>query len=201
MSPRRVAKAMGLFGAAALAVVLAVAVWVVRHRSAATTLEQVAGIVPNALLHAHNLQWTQMSGGGQSQWHLSARDASYSHDKTSLMLTDAQLSMISKDGKAVEVNAPHAEISVTGNHINSAHLSGGLKINYGDFIFITGEASFNPDKDVVNAPGEVKVEGQGLTVTGVGLTGHPNQRIFTLLSQTNTVVIPKKSSDLKSGKS
>jgi len=53
----------------------------------------------------------------------------------------------------------------------------------------------------VDAPGEIKVEGQGLTVTGVGLTGHPNQRIFTLLSQTNTVVIPKKSSDLKSGKS
>ena len=40
-----------------------------------------------------------------------------------------------------------------------------------------------------------------MTVTGVGLTGHPNERNFTLLSQTNTVVIPKKSSDLKSGKS
>ena len=54
---------------------------------------------------------------------------------------------------------------------------------------------------MVNAPGEVEVQGQGMTVTGVGLTGHPNERNFTLLSQTNTVVVPKKSSDLKSGKS
>ncbi|HVB81773.1 MAG TPA: LPS export ABC transporter periplasmic protein LptC [Candidatus Binataceae bacterium] len=200
MSPRRVAKAMGIFGAAALAVVLAVAVWVVRHRSAATSLQQMAGVVPGALLHAHNLKWTQMSGG-LSQWHLRARDASYSKDRTSLVLTDAELSMVSKDGKNVEVNAPRAIISVTGNHINQAHLSGGLRINYGDFVLKTGEATFAPDKDIVTAPGEVEVEGQGLKVTGVGLTGHPNERSFTLLSQTNTVVVPKKSSDLKSGKS
>lgn len=200
MSPKRVAKAMGLFGAAALAVVLAVAIYVVRHRAPATTMQQMADLVPSALLHAHNLKWTQMSGG-QSQWHLSAREASYSHDKTSLVLTDAQLSMVSKDGKKVEVSAPRAEISVTGNHINQAHLSGGLRINYGDFVLKTVEATFSPDKDVVNAPGQVEVQGQGMTVTGVGLTGHPNERNFTLLSQTNTVVIPKKSSDLKSGKS
>ncbi|HLJ43651.1 MAG TPA: LPS export ABC transporter periplasmic protein LptC [Candidatus Binataceae bacterium] len=200
MSPKRVAKAMGLFGAAALAVVLAVAIYVVRHRAPATTMQQMADLVPSALLHAHNLKWTQMSGA-QSQWHLSAREASYSHDKTSLILTDAELSMVSKDGKNVKVSAPRAEISVTGNHINQAHLSGGLRINYGDFVLKTAEATFSPDKDVVNAPGQVEVEGQGMTVTGVGLTGHPNERNFSLLSQTNTVVIPKKSSDLKSGKS
>jgi LPS export ABC transporter protein LptC len=200
MSPKRVAKAMGLFGAAALAVVLTVAVYVVRHRSSAATSQQVLDMVPNAFLHAHNLKWTQMSGG-LSQWHLSARDASYSHDKTSLVLTDAELSMVAKDGKNVQVTAPYAEIFVTGNHIDSAHLSGGLKIDYGDFVLTTGEAIFAPDKDLVNAPGEVQVEGQGLTVTGVGLTGHPNERNFSLLSRTNTVVVPKKSRDLKSGKS
>lgn len=200
MSPKRVAKAMGLFGAAALAVVLAVAIYVVRHRAPATTMQQMADLVPSALLHAHNLKWTQMSGA-QSQWHLSASEASYSHDKTSLVLTDAELSMVSKDGKNVQVIAPRAEISVTGNHINQAHLSGGLKINYGDFVLRTGEATFSPDKDIVSAPGEVQIEGQGLTVTGVGMTGHPNERNFSLLSQTNTVVVPKKSSDLKSGKS
>lgn len=200
MSPKRVAKAMGLFGAAALAAVLAVAVWVVRHRAPATTVQQMANMVPGALLHARNLKWTQMSGG-QSQWHLSARDASYSRDKTSLVLTDAELSMVSKDGKNVEVSAPRAEISVTGNHINQAHLSGGLRINYGDFVLKTEEATFAPDKDAVNAPGEVTIRGQGLSVTGVGMTGHPNERNFSLLSQTKTVVVPNKVGDLKSGKS
>jgi LPS export ABC transporter protein LptC len=200
MSPKRVAKAMGLFGATALAVVLAVAIVVVRHRAPATTVQQVADMVPNALLHAHNLKWTQMSGG-LSQWHLIARDASYSHDKTSLVLTDAELSMVSKDGKNVQVIARHAEIAVTGNHIDKAYLSGGLRINYGDFVLTTDAATFAPDKDVVSAPGEVEVEGQGLTVTGVGLTGHPNERSFSLLSQTHTMVFPKKKSDLKTGKS
>lgn len=200
MSPRRVAKAMGLFGAAALAVVFVVAVWVVRHRSSASALRQAAVMVPGALLHAHNFKWTQMKGG-LSQWRLSAGDASYADDKTSLMLTDAELSMVSSDGKAVTVKAPHAQISVTGNHINSAHLSGGLTINYGDFVMSTPEATFMPDKDIVTASGEVKVVGEGLTVTGVGLSGHPKERSFTLLSQTNTVVVPNKARDKKPSKS
>ncbi len=200
MSPRRVAKAMGLFGAAALAVVFVVAVWVVRHRSSAAALRQAASVVPGALLHAHNFKWTQMKGG-ESQWRLSARDASYANDKTSLVLTDAQLSMVAADGKEVAVSAPHAEISVTGNHINAARLSGGLTINYGDFVLSTPEATFVPDKDIVTAPGEVKVVGEGLTVTGVGLSGHPKERSFTLLSQTDTVVVPNKTRDKKSSKS
>jgi LPS export ABC transporter protein LptC len=200
MSPRRVAKAMAMLGAAALTLVLVVTIYVVRHRAPATTLQQVADMMPDALLHAHNLKWTQMVGG-QSQWHLSAKDASYSHDKKSLVLSEAQLSMVSKDGKNVEIIAPHAEISVTGNHINQAYLSGGLRINYGDFVLKTDTATFSPDKDTVTAPGEVEVRGQDLKVTGVGLSGHPNERSFTLLSQTNTLVVLKKSSDSKSGRS
>lgn len=200
MSPRRVAKAMGLFGAAALAVVLVAAVWVVHHRSSTAVLRDAARVVPNALFHARNFKWTQMKDG-QSQWRLSARDASYARNKTSLSLTDANLAMFSNDGKNVAVSAPHALIAVNGNHINQAHLSGGLTIHYGDFVVTTPEATFDPDKDIVTASGEVKVVGKGLTVTGVGLRGHPKEHSFTLLSQTNTVVVPDKASDKKSGKS
>lgn len=200
MSPRRVAKAMAILGAAALTLVLVVAIYVVRHRAPATTLQEMANVMPDALLHAHNLKWTQMIGG-QSQWHLSAKDASYSHDKKSLVLTDAQLSMVSKDGKNVEIVAPRAEISVTGNHINQAYLSGGLRIDYGDFVLRTDAATFSPDSDAVTAPGKVEVQGQGLKVTGVGLSGHPNERSFTLLNRTDTLVVLKKSSDSKSSKS
>jgi lipopolysaccharide export system protein LptC len=200
MSPRRVAKMMGLCGAAVLAVVFVVTVWVVRHRSSTAVLRDAASVVPGALFHARNFKWTQMKDG-QSQWRLSARDASYARDKTSLSLTDAHLAMLSDGGKDVAVTAPHAMIALTGNHVSSAHLSGGLTINYGDFVVTTAEATFMPDRDAVTAPGKVKVVGKGLTVTGVGLKGHPKERSFTLLSQTNTVVVPDKARDKKPGKS
>jgi LPS export ABC transporter protein LptC len=200
MSPRRVAKVMGLCGAAVLAVVFIVAVWVVRHRSSTAVLREAASVVPGALFHARNFKWTQMKDG-QSQWRLSARDASYARDKTSLSLTDAHLAMLSNDGKALAVSAPHAMIALSGNHISSAHMSGGLTINYGDFVVTTPEATFVPDKDIVTAPGEVKVVGKGLTVTGVGMKGHPREHSFTLLSQTNTLVVPDKARDKKPGKS
>jgi len=37
----------------------------------------------------------------------------------------------------------------------------------------------------------VKIEGQGLTVTGVGLNGHPKTETFELLKEVSTQIVPK----------
>ena len=200
MSPKQIARAMGLFGAAALLIVVVVAVFVVRHRSLGQNAQQIASVVPNALLNLKNFKWTQMKSD-QIQWHLDAKEASYSNDKTSISLTDPNLSMVSQDGKKIVVTSPVATIAVSGNHIKSAHLSGGLQIKYGDFVITTSEATFLPDQDMVTAPGKVIVNGQGLTATGVGLSGRPKERIFTLLAQTNTQVTPKSTDVHKAKKS
>jgi LPS export ABC transporter protein LptC len=185
-----VAKALAGFGTVALLVLLAVAVWVVRHRSDPKFLEQAASIVPGALLHAHNFHWTQMKAG-ERQWVLTAGEASYSNDKSSLTLTNAEVSMTSNDGKPVMVKAPRAVMTLDGNHVKRATLSGGTTIHYGDFILTTDSATFMPDDDQVEAAGPVTVEGEGLKVTGVGLTGHPKSRVFQLHDQVTTHFVPK----------
>ena len=126
MSPRRVAKALAIFGCGALAVILVVTVWVVRHRSATQVLERVAGVVPDTLLHARNFHWTQMKGD-QSQWVLQAKEASYLADKTGLQLEGAELSVKSEDGKKILLLAPYALLKLDGNHISRADLSGALR--------------------------------------------------------------------------
>jgi LPS export ABC transporter protein LptC len=191
MSPRRVAKALASFGAVALVVLLAVTVWVVRHRTPAQLLQTAAGIVPGTLLHAHNFHWTQMKAG-ERQWVLTASDASYSADRTSLILTEPNLSMISDDGKKVTVQAPHAVIVLDGNHVKRATLSGGTVIDYGTFVMTTDNADFQPDSNQFEAPGLVTVEGEGLKVTGIGMTGNPKTRVFELHQQVNTEITPKQ---------
>jgi LPS export ABC transporter protein LptC len=190
VSPRRIAKALASFGAIALIVLLVVTVWVVRHRSATQVLQTVAGIVPGTLLHAHNFHWTQMKAG-ERQWVLTAGEASYSTDKASLKLTNAEVTMTSSDGKPVVVNAPTALLALNGNHVTRAFLSGGTVIHFGDYILSTDSATFMPDEDRVEAVGLVTVIGEGLRVTGVGLTGHPKTRIFQLHQQVRTEFTPK----------
>src|SRR5262245_18094649 len=124
MSPRRIAKAQAGFGAVTLLRLLAVTVWVVRHRHDDQAIQKVAGLVPGSLLHAHNFHWTQMKAG-TPQWVLTASYAAYSGDKSALVLTDAHVAMISDDGKPVKIEAPHAVIHMNGNHVNRADLSGG----------------------------------------------------------------------------
>ncbi|HYL59426.1 MAG TPA: LPS export ABC transporter periplasmic protein LptC [Candidatus Acidoferrales bacterium] len=197
MSPRRVAKALAGFGAVALIVLMTVAVFVVRHRSSTQVLQTVAGMVPGTLLHAHNFHWTQMKAG-ERQWVLTAGEASYSKDKSSLKLTDAVVTMTSTDGKPVVVNAPKADLQLNGNHVSRADLSGGTTIHYGEFILTTDSATFMPDQDSVEASGLVTVIGEGMKVTGVGLTGNPKTRVFQLHQQVQTQFTPKQQDREKS---
>ena len=190
MSPRLIARILGGAGVIALAVILMATVWVVHHRKDVKALTNAAGLVPGALLHARNFHWTQMRGD-QSQWTLQAKDASYASDKTSMVLQGAHLSMVAKDGKRLELLAPMAILKMEGNHIGRADLSGGLIVHYGDFVLTTERAVFAPDDDELQAPGPVKIVGRGLTVTGVGLKGHPKEEDFQLLNEVSTHIEPK----------
>ena len=194
MSPRKIAKALAGFGAVALVVLLVATVWIVRHRSATQVLQTAAGLVPGTLLRAHNFHWTQMKAG-ERQWVLTAGEADYSADKTTLKLTDAVVTMVSSDGKPVVVNSPHADLTLSGNHVTRAYLTGGTVIHFGDYVLSTDSATFMPDDDQVEAPGLVTVVGDGLKVTGVGLSGHPKTRVFELHTQVQTEVTPKKDSE------
>ena len=197
MSPRRIAKALALSGGVALGAILIVTIWVVKHRIPEQKLISAAGLLPNSLLHARNFHWTQMKGE-KNQWVLAAKDASYSNDKTSVTLKEATVSMTTEDGKHVKLTAPTAVLTMDGNHVKRAQLKGGIVVVYGDYTVTTNEAEFTPDEDRLQAPGAVKIEGQGLTVTGVGMTGHPKTETFELLKEVSTQIVPKaKGGDAK----
>ena len=193
LSPRQIAKFLAGFGTLALVVLLVATIWIVRHRSAEQVLQTAAGLVPGTLLRAHNFHWTQMKAG-ERQWVLTAGEADYSADKTRLKLTDAVVTMVSSDGKPVVINSPQADLTLNGNHVTRAYLSGGTVIHFGDYVLSTDSATFMPDDDKVDAPGLVTVVGDGLKVTGVGLSGHPKTRVFQLQTQVETIVTPKKDS-------
>ncbi|MGH8011849.1 MAG: LPS export ABC transporter periplasmic protein LptC [Candidatus Binataceae bacterium] len=190
MSPRRIAKALALCGSVAVAAILIVTVWVVRHRSPGQTLQRAAGMMPGALLHAHNFHWTQMKGG-QRQWVLTARDANYAAGKTSMVLKDARLSLL-QNGKQTQLTAPEVDLKMNGNHVTRADLHGGITVNYGSYVLTTPDATFLPDRDQLSAPGPVKIVGDGMTVTGIGLSGNPRTENFNLLAQVNTRITPRQ---------
>jgi LPS export ABC transporter protein LptC len=192
LRPKQIAKALGAFGVIALAALLGMTIYVVHHRSAAPSITTLAGLIPGSLLHAHNFHWTQIKGGAQ-QWVLTARDANYSNDKTSIVLDEPVISMVSSDGKPVTIQAPKADLKLDRNQVKRAHMSGGTQIHYGDFVLTTDEATFLPDADQVDAPGLVTIVGEGIKVTGIGMTGHTKTRQFELLKQVSTDITPKQS--------
>jgi len=190
MSPRRVAKALAGLGAIALAALVGVTIYVVRSRPTVQNLTKIADLVPNSLLHVHNFKWTQMKAG-EKQWILNADDANYSSDKRSVILTEPRVTMTSTDGKIVTISAARAVLAMENEHVTRADLTGGTVIHYGEFTLTTAEAVFMPDADHVEAPGAVTIEGGGLKVTGVGLTGNPKTRQFDLREQVVTQIAPK----------
>jgi LPS export ABC transporter protein LptC len=187
MRPKLIAKLLAGFGVTVLVIIAIVTVSVVHRRSPERNLSQVVGLVPNALLHARNFHWTQMKGPVK-EWVLSARDASFSNDRRSVTLTDAKVTMVTADGKRVLLESPRVLLHVKGNHVNSAEMSGGITVHYGDFVVTTPSAQFIPDDDQLDASGPVTVTGEGLKVTATGLTGHPREQQFILKHSVDTEI-------------
>jgi LPS export ABC transporter protein LptC len=191
---------LAAFGAVALAALVGVTYYVVHNRAIGPTIATIAGLIPGSLYHVHNFHWTQMKAGEQ-EWVLTAHDANYSNDKTSLILNDPVVTLVSKDGKPVTVKAPKAVLDLAGSKVKRATLSGGTEIHYGDFVMNTEQATFLPDADQVDAPGLVTIVGEGIKVTGIGMTGHTKTRQFELLKQVSTDIAPRHatSQDSKKG--
>lgn len=194
MSPRRVAKALALVGALALCAVIVVAVRVVRSRNHISAIKQVAGIVPGSLLHANNFHWTQMKDG-RKQWELSAKEASYTEDKTAVKLKGARFSMVLDDGKKVLLRAPAVRLALKDQKVSRADLQGGIELNYGDIRLRTPSATFLPDQDYLTAAGEVQIEGEGASISGVGMEAHPRERLFSLQHQVDTRLFKRPPGD------
>ena len=181
------AAALAAVGAATLLVIALLSVRAVIHRDRGRALRKALDLVPGTLLHARNFHWTQMKGD-RKLWELNAGEASYSNDKTSLKLREPELSMVLDDGKTMMLHAAMAELSLNGNHVNQAHLSGGLDLTYGDVALTTAEATFWPDRDMIQASGPVQVRSPGFNVTGVGLEAHPRARLFALQHEVRTEI-------------
>lgn len=190
MSPRQIARALVAFGVVATSVIVVATVMIVKRRGLSPMLKDTVAVVPGALLHAHNFRWTEMKGD-QSQWELSASDASYSDKKDSLMVKQARVTMVTNDGKEVRLDAPLATLRLSGSHVTEADLSGGLKITYNGFKLSTESATFLPDQDLITAPGPVTIEGNGVEVKGVGLDGHPKAQVFALKDKVDTHIVPE----------
>ncbi len=178
-------------GSVALAAILIFTVIVVRHRKPEDKILRPAGMRPDAMAHEHNFHWTELKGA-QNEWVLKAVNGNYSVDKTGIKLDHANLEMVAKDGKQLTLTAPHAEIKLDGEHVRQAEMSGGVIVHYGDFVLTTDSALFTPDSDQLTAPGPVTIVGEGLTVKGIGLTGHPKTEVFQLLKQVSTEIVPAK---------
>jgi len=187
MSPRRVARLLAALGVIVLAAIAIMTTWVIHRRDARPSLEDVAGLVPDAFLRVQKFQWTQIKAG-QTQWKLNARDATYSNDKSSVTLTDAIVRVTSEDGKEISVIAPRAVVFLDGSDVKRAELSGGATIRYGEMELVTDHASFSPLTNGVDAPGAVTLTGNGLKITGVGLSGNAKTRQFELHKQVSTEI-------------
>lgn len=186
MSPRRIAKALAGAGIAVLVVIVVAAVVVIKARERERNLlAHSIKVEPGSLLHARNFHWTQMKGD-KEQWQLTASEASYGEDRSSLTLKDSKLTMVLDDGKPVSAQAKRVDLKLNGNHVNRAEFSGGLVLHYGDIKLTTQGGTFVPDSDMLEAQGPVEIAGDGFRIAGVDLEARPRARTFTLKHQVVT---------------
>src|SRR5579875_779386 len=90
MRLRHVARLIATLGAVALITVAFVAGRLMRSRAPDRALDSMLASIPASMVHANDFRWTQMKNG-QKQWELTAREGTYSEDRTRVILDLATL--------------------------------------------------------------------------------------------------------------
>src|SRR5579875_2393218 len=104
MRLRHVARLIATLGAVALITVAFVAGRLMRSRAPDRALDSMLASIPASMVHANDFRWTQMKNG-QKQWELTAREGTYSEDRTRVILDLATLRAWAQDGHQMVLHA------------------------------------------------------------------------------------------------
>ena len=136
----------------------------------------------------NNFQRTETKDG-KTIWKVQAETGRYAKGTDSIELTRPYLVLFQDNGDVIELTSNQATLKLSGNALNTADLMGDvvMNINRQKFAY-TQNATYDQNKNLINAPGYVKIEDQNMTIEGESMNANTLEQIMTLDRNVKTVI-------------
>ncbi len=119
---------------------------------------------------------------GMVQWEVAAQRAEVFEARHEATLADVHLRLFGKDGEEMMVDADEGLINTKTNDFELRNQQEPIIIELASgFTLLTPDLHWNDAKQEIRTPSPVTIQGNGLTITGVGLVGCLESEEFTVL--------------------
>lgn len=134
----------------------------------------------NSKLHLQEFYQVRLKGGRES-YEIKARDAKYYSQEGVTYVLNVELTLPRRDGTELKIFADSARLFLEGETLDRAELQGNVVLKQGESMTLkTDFATYDSTEQLVTAPRQVRVEGTGYAIDGVGMDLALDTEIVTL---------------------
>lgn len=103
---------------------------------------------------------------GRKVWEIAAREARYFDDEGLVVVEEPSVMVFLEDGRVLKLRGKQGKIFLGGQDLRRVELDGGIGVELGEYALHGEHASYERDRDVVLAPGQVSISGDGVEIHG-----------------------------------
>jgi LPS export ABC transporter protein LptC len=132
-----------------------------RHDAVGDVLQ----MVPDAAQRLQDFHRVKLENG-RLAWELRAREAQYFEEEQRAVVREPQMIFYSDGEERARLRGSEGRLVFDGTDLQTVALEGAVRVDGDGFVVETDVATYDRDRDLVTAPGAVRIVGQDLTVLG-----------------------------------
>jgi LPS export ABC transporter protein LptC len=136
-------------------------------------------ILPNAAQRLEDFHRVKLEHGALA-WELRAKEAQYFDDDSVAVVHDPEMIFYSDGTEQARLRGKEGHLTFDGQDMTSVELRGAVVVEGSGYVLETEQATYHRDRDVINAPGAVRITSDTMTVLGTEMDIVVSSRLMTL---------------------
>jgi len=144
-------------------------------------------IVPDAAQRLQDFHRVKLENG-RLAWELRAREAQYFEEEQRAVVRQPEMIFYSDGEERARLRGAEGRLVFDGTDLQTVDLEGAVRVDGDGFVVETELATYDRDRDIVTAPGAVRIVGRTLTVLGSEMEIAVSTRHMTLRRDVHVTV-------------
>lgn len=106
---------------------------------------------------------------GRKIWEIEAREAQYRESDGEVTVVEPAVALYLADGREVSLRGERGIVHLDGRELRGVDVEGAITVRLGEYELSTDRATYDRARDLVIAPGRVRISGGGLEAEGLSM--------------------------------
>ena len=126
---------------------------------------QALDLLPNVAQRIKNFHRVKIDDE-RKVWEVTAREARYLDDDDLVVVEGSVVSVFLEDGREITLRGKEGRLFLDERELKRVEVSGSITVELGEYTLQTEFAEYEPEGEVIRAPGSVQISGEQFDIHG-----------------------------------